>query len=109
MRLTTNTKEMTMIAIRYEQTERKEGEYLNASRVWVDSYPTEDMLPGTCCLILEQDKYSGAQYVKAGFSHKYLVEGIWVADGEDDGEVILDNCKVLEDLNANPEAIEDYI
>ena len=87
-----------MYAIRYEMTPREIGDVLDNSRVWDDGEPTEEYLDGTCCLIEAQDKHSGRQYVAAGYAHKYLVEGRWIADGYDDGEVILENCTIVEAL-----------
>ena len=84
-----------MLAIRYEETEREIGELLDNSRVWVDGEPTEEYLDGTSVLIEAQDRFSGQQY-SGVFPFKYLVEGRWVADGEDDGEVILEGCTIVE-------------
>jgi hypothetical protein len=86
-----------MEAIRYDERIFAVGDYIPDSRVWIDGEPTDELLPGTCVLIPVQDQYTGHQY-QAVFPHKYLVEGIWVADGEDDGEVVLANCRVLEIL-----------
>lgn len=97
-----------MIAIRYEAVEREVGDYLDNSHVWVDGDRTDETLPGTSCLTPVQDKYTGDAY-KLVFPHRYLVEGTWAADGEDDGEIILSDCRVIADLDANPDAIEDWI
>lgn len=86
-----------MYAIRYEKHQRKVGEVLEVSRVWDNGSPTKEYLEGTSCIIEAQDKYSGEQY-RVVFPHKYLVEGRWVADGEDDGEVVLEDCVVVESL-----------
>ena len=86
-----------MLAIRYEETEREIGELLDNSRVWVDGEPTEEYLDGTSVLIEAQDRFSGQQY-SGVFPIKYLVEGRWVADGEDDGEVILEGCTIVKKL-----------
>ena len=86
-----------MYAIRYEETKRDIGEILDNSRVWINGEPTEEYLDGTSCIIEAQDKYTGEQY-RVVFPHKYIVEGRWVADGEDDGEVVLADCRVVEEL-----------
>ncbi len=87
-----------MIAIRYEEMEREIGTILDNSRIWERGFVTDDCLDGTSCIIEAQDKYTGGQY-KAVSPYKYLVEGRWVADGEDDGEVVLEECTIIECLN----------
>ena len=97
-----------MYAIRYESKERENGEYLKSSRVWdYDGNCTDEILPGTCCLELTQDKYTGEQY-KNILPHKYLVAGNYITDGNDDGEVILADCRIIADLNENPNAIDEF-
>jgi hypothetical protein len=86
-----------MYAIRYEENKREIGEVLDNSRVWFDGHPTDEYLDGTSCLIEAQDKYTGEQY-RVVFPHKYLVEGRWISDGQDDGEVVLEDCTVIEVL-----------
>jgi hypothetical protein len=95
-----------MFAIRYEIKKREVGESIPESRIWIDGDETEELLPGTSCLIPVQDKYTGHQYA-AYAPNKYLVEGNWEADGFDDGEIILSDCKIVADLSV--EDIEDYI
>jgi hypothetical protein len=87
-----------MFAIRYEETPREVGHMFDNSRVWIDGEPTEEYLEGTSAIIESQDAHTGEQY-RAVFPYKYLVEGRWIADGEDDGEVVLEECTIVEQLN----------
>jgi hypothetical protein len=84
-------------AIRYDDRAYEPGDILPASRVWDDGEPTAEMLPGTSTLATECDSRYGRQYA-AICEHKYLVEGRYVSDGYDNGELILADCTVVEVL-----------
>ena len=84
--------------IRYDNIEYDIGDYLPPSRVWIDGKPKQGKLPGTSVLILDQDDYTGERCYGCQYTHKYVVEGRWVADGNDDGEIILADCKVIETI-----------
>ncbi len=85
-------------AIRYDVKQYSIGDILPPSRVWVDGDPTDEVLPGTSVLLPFFDSNKGGQYQAFG-EHKYIVEGRYVQDGYDDGEVVLAHCVVIEVLD----------
>ena len=86
-----------MYAVRFEAIKREIGETLPKSRVWDDGTPTEELLDGTCCLDESWAKTDGHRYILAGLVYCYLVRGRVVGEGYDAGEIILADCKIVEE------------
>ncbi len=85
-------------AIRYDNEVYEIGDYLPCSRVWDDGEITREELGGTSCLTIDQDPYTGERCYGVAYAHKYVVKGIWITDGNDDGEIVLRDCRVIEIL-----------
>ena len=93
-----------IIGIRLDDEAYEVGDILPASRVWDDGEPTEDVLDGTSTVGLYWEKQlltrQAANKLAAlyPYQHAYLVVGTNGENGEDDGEVVIRNAKVVKQL-----------
>lgn len=83
-----------ILAIRVDSGAQMVGESLPASRVWVDGDQTDDELPGTCGFNVHQmpASYLDTKYIG---TRVILMTGDFWEYGEDDGEIIIRDAKVL--------------
>ncbi len=101
----TNTETLNLInELRYEnefvgirtQDETSEvGECCKESNIWVDGEPTEETLNGTCCTSCRSER-DIEKHLKLYYGETViLIGGQRMEYGEDDGEMIIENAKVL--------------
>ena len=75
------------------------GETVPNSRIWVDGEPTDQYLDGVS--VIGYPITTDGLYV---YDHAYLVEGDAREFGEDDGELILRNARVIAILDTDKDA-----
>lgn len=85
------------IYLRWSEAEHEVGEILSPSVVWVRGEPTAETLPGTCA-IDPHIRLSRLDRSTAYSGKVYLVTGRVVGQGEDPGEVIIEECVVVAEL-----------
>ena len=78
-------------AVRWDAPGLPIGHIFPPSRVWDDGTPTDETLAGTSAI---EAKYLSR--IKDGYEGvPYIVCGINVAWGQDEGEVVLSECEVM--------------
>lgn len=93
-----------LIGIRLDDEAYEEGDILPVSRVWDNGEPTEDVLDGTSVIglywhrMLRSRKAAEALVALYPYRHAYLVIGMFGENGEDEGELIIRNAKVVKRL-----------
>lgn len=80
------------IGIRVSDNEFTKGEILDNSFVWVDGEVTDEELDGTCAIMLKDAKLANAYHG----SHVAIIGSDSMEYGQDLGEIILRDAKVLE-------------
>ncbi len=83
--------------VRLDDKRYKIGEILPESRRLEDGEPTDDMLRGTSVLFYKIRNLSRYHTVYL-HNHAYVVTGDVLEDGEDEGEVIMRDAKVIKVL-----------
>ena len=85
------------------------GDFLPESHVWEDREPTEELLPGTCATGINSASLwdyddaiaaiSAALEIQESYyrwyKHQYVIAGSSMEYGEDEGEYILSNARVI--------------
>ena len=80
------------LGIRVQEAEFVDGQILDNSFVWVDGEPTDEELDGTCALTLDD-----ADLIQDYFGEHVAIIGGWFGEyGQDEGEIIIRDAKVLE-------------
>lgn len=85
--------------LRWDERDYESGDLLPPSRVWIEGEPTEELLRGTSAIDFshpERFNTLARQLRYAG--DVYLIKGFRYADGEDIGEVIVDEARVVRKL-----------
>ena len=83
--------------IRLDKKGLKPGAYLPKSREWADGDPTGALLPGTS--VLRTDfTYTRSSHVFYLAEAAYFVAGHSLMEGEDYGEIILENAIVIREI-----------
>ena len=86
--------EYEYIGVRVQENEFTEGESLDNSFVWIDGEMTDEELPGTCAVKLED-----AQLANSYFGdHIAIIGSNSMEYGQDLGEIILRDAEVMEVL-----------
>jgi len=85
-----------IISETFKDANAEVGDELERSWVWCDGDPTDERLPGTCCIgekiphYLPDAGYWGIRIV--------AVDGNIIGYGQDEGEIIVENATVIADL-----------
>ena len=82
------------IGVRVQDKEFKDGEILDNSFVWVDGEMTDEELPGTCAVKLEDAQLANSYFGE----HVALIGSNTMEYGQDLGEIILRDAEVMEVL-----------
>lgn len=80
------------IGIRVSENEFTEGEILDNSFVWVDGEMTDEELDGTCAIMLKDAALANSYFG----DHVAVIGSDSMEYGDDLGEIILRDAKVLE-------------
>lgn len=89
------------IGLRRDDRKYEVGDEIPASKDWDDGQPTNNDLPGTSTFGLQtyDDGWIGGSKISLmtyrHYPHIYIVGGDIAEYGEDSGELVLSNCKVL--------------
>ena len=83
--------------LRWMDSVHRPGESLGNSRVWIDGIPTDERLPGVSALRLD---YSYGERLRKDkyFGNLHLISGYASLRGEDPGEAIVQDARVVKVL-----------
>ena len=86
--------------IRWDERSLRSGDSLPPSREWMNGDPTTGTLSGTSALDPGYERFSRGDLHTAYMGDPYLVSGRVVGKGEDAGEVLLTDARVVKRLGA---------
>ena len=86
--------EFEYIGVRVQENRFKEGEILDNSFVWVNGEMTDEELPGTCAVKLEDAQLANSYFGE----HVAIIGSNTMEYGQDLGEIILKDAEVMEVL-----------
>lgn len=84
-----------VIGVRVDEVDYQIGDILPASRVWIDGYVTDEVLPGTCAINASAPGAIAAAIDLYYGHHVLLVGGMSEGSGDDEDEVIIGNARVI--------------
>jgi hypothetical protein len=90
--------EYSAFGLRVFEEPPEDGDILEPSRVWVDGEPTDEILSGTSAVRVYPRVINGALKELRCYQGEYvaLLGSNVYEDGEDAGEVVLEDAQVLE-------------
>ena len=95
------------VGLRAEDTLHEVGSSLKPSRVWEDGIVTDEVLDGTCAIVISHDwQYNSVEEIEANIEkycdgieaygkYIYVIAGDLAQAGEDIGEIIIPNAKII--------------
>lgn len=99
-----NVGEQESYYLRWDPKSYEPGDSLPPSRRWEDGVPTDETLPGTSALNPRYRGFSRLDLETYYRGYLYLVTGEVVGGGEDPGEVIIRDARVVQRLDVEPRA-----